>query len=910
MNKFYLLMLAFTLIGGGRALAQTDVTSTYIDNANFDTGTPVSGIVVTYAKDKKANNTDRASLQEVDSWKPSDTEDAKAGGLYKYGSKADLGSKGNTVPEADETHTGNALGIVAVWDAKAQYTQEAKQTLAAGTYTLTVDVYNQAGSVAPTKSLIGFISDAGDEYLAPASAYTVGSWQTVTYTFVLNEATKGKFSLGMTSAHTGSGSSPHFFFDNLKLISGNAELDANTKKVEGATPENPVVTDFVKNGTFDSNVNSWSSTTNAQNRGTAHNQTGAFTGNFYENWNASAFKGKMYQQVKNIPNGTYKLKICAFVSTLDAANQHVYANSDKVALTAGEPTAYEVWTVVTDNTAEVGLEQTAASANWMGIDNISLTYYGEGDVREAAQAAAHKTDYEAAKKEATAALEAKTYAAITGSERTALQDAVNATVTDETADGYDAAKSKITTAQSAFESALSHYTAYNNIKAQATTTTELPYGSKTKFDALTDLVNTETDPTSADDADSKVTAITKAIRAYVESNSVAEGVTGATSCTTSITNPNAEAADGWTLAQYDGGSNIEVRTYAKHPNDPLIDSNGSSKYNYFDGGNWSGKDWTTKYQQVVKNLPAGKYLLAVSARGSKDLRWYRLYANDVTADLAHVDADANAGVFGRGWNDGYIVFTTNGGDVTFGVSANAQKQHQWQSFTRFRLTRIGDLDAVTISEDATEAPAATKDYVNVTLKRSFNQNAWNTLVLPFDVTAGQVTSVFGRDTKVANFTGASTDTNGDYTLAFKTSTEGIKANTPVFIYGVSNTSFTFNGVKVAPSKSLTVNNNDVVFTGFYTPTTATAGSFFISSDNKFYKAIGTETIKATRAVFTLPSSSSAKIASIQMDGTATGITAVNSNAKVDNTVYNVAGQRVNNSYKGLVIVNGKKVLRK
>jgi hypothetical protein len=686
MKQLLLSTVALALLVGSAqtAVAQTDVTSTYIDNANFDTGTPVSNIVVTYAKDIDANNADGASLQNVDSWVRLDTLDGKAGGLYTYGSSANLGSVGNTVPAADETHTGNALGIVAVWGASAQYTQEAKQTLAAGTYTLTVDVYNQAGTVAPTKSLIGFISDDSVEYLAPASAYTVGSWQTVTYTFALNEATAGKFSLGMTSANKGSGSSPHFFFDNLKLTytSGNAELDANTKEVEGATPENPVVTDFVKNGTFDSNVDSWSSTTNAQNRGTAHNQTGAFTGNFYENWNPTAFTGKMYQQVKNIPNGTYKLKICAFVNTLDAANQHVYANSDQVALTAGEPTAYEVWTVVTDNTAEVGLEQTAASANWMGIDNISLTYYGEGDVREIAQSAAHKTDYEAAKKEATADLEAATYAAITGSERTALQDAVNATVT-ETADGYDAAKEAITTATNAFVSALSHYTAYADAKTLATT--ELPYGSTDKFTALAALVSS--DPTSADDADAKVTALTQPLRAYVESNSVAEGVTGATSYTTSIINPNAEAEEGWTLAQGDGNGKIDVKNA-----EPLIDSNGSSEYNYFDGGNWGGKDWTTKYEQVVKNLPSGKYLLAVSARGSADLTTYQLYANDVTVDLAHVGADANAGVFGRGWNDGYLVFTTDGSsDVTIGVTAIAKVQYQWQSFSRFRLTRIAEV---------------------------------------------------------------------------------------------------------------------------------------------------------------------------------------------------------------------------
>ncbi len=153
-------------------------------------------------------------------------------------------------------------------------------------------------------------------------------------------------------------------------------LAANTAKVEGATAENPIATDFVVNGTFDNEVAPWQTTTGAQNKALATNQQGAFTGRFYENWNPSPYVGKMYQTIENIPNGVYELKICAFVNVFDGNCQYVYANEAKTNLTTGAPTAYSVFVEVTTNTIEVGLEQTEAKTEWMGIDNISLTYFG------------------------------------------------------------------------------------------------------------------------------------------------------------------------------------------------------------------------------------------------------------------------------------------------------------------------------------------------------------------------------------------------------------------------------------------------------------------------------------------------------------------------------------------------------
>lgn len=189
-------------------------------------------------------------------------------------------------------------------------------------------------------------------------------------------------------------------------------LAVNTNAVAGATVAAPVVTNFVVNGTFDSATAPWKCTTGAQNQALASNQTGAFTGNFFENWNPSNYTGKIYQVIENIPNGLYELSICAFANVFDGTAQYVYANADKTYLVAGAPTAYTVRTTVTDNKIEVGLEQTASVNNWMGIDNVSLKYFGEvsGDyaleLYKSTKAAAEALLGEKMSPEAKAALEA------------------------------------------------------------------------------------------------------------------------------------------------------------------------------------------------------------------------------------------------------------------------------------------------------------------------------------------------------------------------------------------------------------------------------------------------------------------------------------------------------------------------
>ena len=190
-------------------------------NLDFEIGTPVSEGICTYEKDMETNGTSLSRMQPVDGWAiAGENGDAHAGGLFAYGSDENvwLGGKGYLAPAAgpEGSEGKQALGLVAVWSATAQYTQPI--TLEPGNYEMVVPVYNSVGGASvPVKSLIGFIADDGTEYLAPAKAYPVGVWTQETITFTLTERTTGVISLGYQGQNVGSANAQHLFFDSVGI---------------------------------------------------------------------------------------------------------------------------------------------------------------------------------------------------------------------------------------------------------------------------------------------------------------------------------------------------------------------------------------------------------------------------------------------------------------------------------------------------------------------------------------------------------------------------------------------------------------------------------------------------------------------------------------------------------------------
>lgn len=88
-------------------------------------------------------------------------------------------------------------------------------------------------------------------------------------------------------------------------------------------------------------------------------------------WNG-AIKGKAYQKVTNLPNGTYKLTAAVFSSFSGTIN--LYLNDKKTAIVSGQPKVYEVEAKVTDGTIELGLQLDANGSN-QTIDFDSFKLY-------------------------------------------------------------------------------------------------------------------------------------------------------------------------------------------------------------------------------------------------------------------------------------------------------------------------------------------------------------------------------------------------------------------------------------------------------------------------------------------------------------------------------------------------------
>ena len=189
-------------------------------NWTFDVN-PDDVITVTtqgYARNIPEGSDQIAGLQPVTGWTPAEQTESDpgyVGGIFAYGSENLLNNKVAAPAAAPEgSESPSALGLAAVWNGVAQYTQPIE--LPAGSYKFTYTVYNGVNTGVVKKNLFGLITEDGTEYLSDKTTFTVGEWETVEVAFTLEEATKGNLSVGFIG-EGGSGTSPHLFVDNINV---------------------------------------------------------------------------------------------------------------------------------------------------------------------------------------------------------------------------------------------------------------------------------------------------------------------------------------------------------------------------------------------------------------------------------------------------------------------------------------------------------------------------------------------------------------------------------------------------------------------------------------------------------------------------------------------------------------------
>lgn len=247
-----------------------------------------------------------------------------------------------------------------------------------------------------------------------------------------------------------------------------------------------------------------------------------------------------------------------------------------------------------------------------------------------------------------------------------------------------------------------------------------------------------------------------------------------------------------------------------------------------------------------------------------------------------------------------------------------------------------------LDEDETLDDSRDLTKATMVFHRTFTKGKWNSLILPVDMTAGQVKAAFGEEAKVARFNRLE-----DKWIYFNMQTENnplIKKNVPYIIKPTKeptavNRTYNVGGEKTKHINGLvytvtgigytdqteklqhedTENTNCMIHYGSYeNPTVVPANSYILhNSGNMVHTAVEHPNIKSYRTWLreTNPSGETLQMRVEQNDGPSTGIKVIEETAKNANAVYNVSGMRMNSSNtdnlpKGVYIINNKKVVIK
>ena len=339
------------------------------------------------------------------------------------------------------------------------------------------------------------------------------------------------------------------------------------------------------------------------------------------------------------------------------------------------------------------------------------------------------------------------------------------------------------------------------------------------------------------------------------------------------------------------------------------------------GERFNGKDHSLGMSLLTEGDDTGKYqfvslsFTATAIPGNSGT----LVCVEVAASAALAQGTYQATISG-------IEFPTTDGqpvqfeEVTFNISVSAPVESR-----------------VVLDETFTTVPETSNGAVDVHVKRAISAGNWNSIVLPFAMTASQLTTVFGADVLLADFKGVETIYNDNddvvgLTANFSNAT-AIEANHPYIIKVSSpisyNEGFTVDGVTVTPDEDNAYIEFDngktgirrVVYSGFYgtyhAETPVQEFCLFLNS-NKFYYSDGTVTMKGYRAFFEFrdvltaydQASSNVKMV-VNIDGEETSIEGIDKEQITKDSVYDLGGRKVTKpQQRGVYIVNGKKFIVK
>ena len=290
----------------------------------------------------------------------------------------------------------------------------------------------------------------------------------------------------------------------------------------------------------------------------------------------------------------------------------------------------------------------------------------------------------------------------------------------------------------------------------------------------------------------------------------------------------------------------------------------------------------------------------------KDIKWILKKSSATnTYTLGYQDSDAYSTAF---------VYTLDGAIATSYEEPDASfDSGQW-----FVSTEAPKQQVVSLDETNTyERPKFTGSYVDVTLMRKLYTNEWNTLCLPFSLSAAQIAEIWGVGSKVAILSGDS-----ETKLYFSTCDE-IVAGKPCLLdpKNVNNNHvYEIKDIDVSTwenncSLEYVAGNTRII--GFFSTTMVKANSYVFGAANKMYHLTDDMEAKGFRCYFEDVKGVNRQL-TWAIDDNTTGIdgTFVKPEAPKVGNIYTVNGQLVrrNSTAAGLApgvyIMNGIKLIVK
>ena len=697
-----LLLIAASLFNIGAAYSQlVDVTSTYVNNASFEdceavavtdcygysTTTPLGtghSLIANYAT---AGGYDYEST----SWKLVEQNTNANGDVVSYGNKVQYSKSGfEDVPAAGPNITSGSKALCFCGNNNLVYKQTNSVTLPAGSYKMTVNIYAYNGaysSVQPTtkiKTFTGFVDNDGTEYFSEERSdnneivLNSNAWNQEVVYFELAKATTGHIQVSY-------GAQYFVVVDDIRLEGESGVVTSQLSKVvTKAKALNAELSDatltsaissaeaFLENPTSQDDVTTQVETLYAAMATALSASSGVvdITSAYLENPSFEAERknpwtwgdksgiigeaGEMYQPfidgekfaeftsggsitqtISNLPAGFYALD-----AKVNGASYLILGNStdSKTICTGGkDPVFLRYYPAIFQMKTPADIVVGVFGNGKFRVDDFHL-FYG----KDAASLEARLlVDVKAV---AQSILDNQSFSAVTGSERSDVQTAL---------EGNDAAT--VNRNVNTFVTSLDSYNDFAKKKTDAANYTQAvyPYASATIFEDIQKIV--DADATSRSNATELTTQLEALFfQAYV-SNAYCEGVEK-TDYTSLIKDANVtEEASGWAVQNMALVQLAKTKAW-KNPKtgeSDIVVFGTSSSYNYNEA-----EKKALVLKQTISGLPAGKYVLSVTMMATTSLTAFVFFDSSGNQYGKMVGkGTASGGKYGAGWNDYTIPFT-------------------------------------------------------------------------------------------------------------------------------------------------------------------------------------------------------------------------------------------------------------